>query len=149
MTPINAKAQDLVSFGGGFYNVLNNNDAGDFRLEYRSDVNLAWKFKPWVGAEFTHNGSVWGGGGGVLLDFQFANNVYFTPSFGAGLYAQGDGDKDLGHIIEFRSQVEMGYEFASGHRLGLAFSHISNASLDNHNPGVEILSLYYHVPIGN
>lgn len=151
VAPVSAKAQDLLSFGGGSFNVLNvldRDSAGDFRLEYRPDINLAWKFKPWVGVEFTERGSVWGGGG-VLLDFQFAEDFYFTPSFGAGLYSHGDGDLDLSHVIEFRSQVEVGYEFESGSRFGLAFSHISNASLDDHNPGTEILSVYYHMPIGN
>lgn len=151
MAPTTAKAQDFISFGGGSFNVLHvldASDAGDFRLEYRPDINLARNFKPWVGVEVTENGSVWGGGG-ILLDYQFANNFYFTPSFGVGLYAHSGGDLDLSHVIEFRSQVEVGYEFQSGHRLAVAFSHISNASLDDHNPGTEILSVYYHMPIGN
>lgn len=149
--PINAKAQDYLSFGGGSFNILNvldRDSAGEFRLEYRPDIDLGWNFKPWGGVEITENGSVWGGGG-VLLDFEFANNFYFTPSFGAGLYSHGDGDLDLSHSIEFRSQVEVGYEFETGNRFGVAFSHISNASLDDHNPGAEILSVYYHMPIGN
>ncbi len=37
----------------------------------------------------------------------------------------------------------------NGSRLGLAFGHISNAGLDDDNPGTEILNLYYHIPVGN
>jgi len=31
-------------------------------------------------------------------------------------------------------------------RIGLSFSHISNANLGNKNPGVEIISLSYQIP---
>ena len=87
-------------------------------------------------------------GGGILADFYIdeGQTVYVTPSFGAGLYSQGDSDLDLGSAIEFRSQIEGGYEFDNGHRVGAAFGHISNASIDEDNPGTEILNLYYHVP---
>ena len=31
-------------------------------------------------------------------------------------------------------------------RIGLSFSHISNANISNTNPGVEIISLSYQIP---
>ena len=31
-------------------------------------------------------------------------------------------------------------------RIGISFSHISNANLGDKNPGVEILSFSYHIP---
>jgi hypothetical protein len=43
--------------------------------------------------------------------------------------------------------VELGYQFDNRTRLALAFSHASNAHLDGTNPGVEVLSLYYHLPL--
>jgi lipid A 3-O-deacylase len=143
-----AKAQSLLSFGIGYYDIGKDDDAVDFRLEYRPDTEIIWHIKPWVGGEVTHEGSVWGGGG-LILDLDLTDHIYFSPSFGAGLYAQGSSDKDLGHEIEFRSQVEAGYKFDSGHRLGIAFGHISNASIGDKNPGVEILNLYYHMPFGD
>ncbi|MCB1529818.1 MAG: acyloxyacyl hydrolase [Rhodospirillales bacterium] len=142
-----ANAQSLLSLGAGYYDIGKDDGAADFRLEYRPDVKLFWKIKPWVGGEVTSEASVWGGGG-LILDLDVTDHIYFSPSFGAGLYAQGSSDKDLGHAIEFRSQAELGYKFDGGQRLGVAFGHISNASIGNKNPGVEILNLYYHVPIG-
>ena len=69
-----------------------------------------------------------------------------TGSFGAGYYAEGGGT-DLGHEIEFRSQIEVAYRFDDRSRLGLAFSHISNASIGDTNPGVEVLNDYYSIPL--
>ena len=91
------------------------------------------------------SGAVYGLGG-ILADIALGTRVRLTPSLGAGAYHNGDG-KDLGHAVQFRSQIELAYRFEDGQRLALAFSHISNASLSNQNPGTEILTLYYMVPL--
>jgi len=139
---------NYLSLGAGIYDVGDDDEAADFRIEYRDGKPLFWQIKPWFGAEFTSDASIWAGGG-LITDIHVGPNVYFTPSFGVGLYGQGSSDLDLGYPIEFRSQIEAGYEFNNGHRLGAAFGHISNASLDDKNPGTEILNLYYHVPVGS
>lgn len=138
-----------LSLGAGVWDVTQDDDmATDLRVEYRHGEPLFWKIKPWGGIEATTDGSVWGGVG-ILADFKPADNIYITPSFGAGLYAQGGSDKDLDYPLEFRSQIEAGYEFMNQHRVGLAFGHISNANLGDDNPGTEILNVYYHMPVGN
>jgi lipid A 3-O-deacylase len=81
-----------------------------------------------------------------LGDWRIGERFLITPSFGAGLYHDGGG-KNLGHTIEFRSQLEIGYEFDDKSRIGLAGGHISNAALSDRNPGTEIINLYYHQPI--
>ena len=148
IAPSSALAQeDLVSFGAGWYDILDDEGAADFRMEYRPDQKIFWEFKPWVGGEITSETSIWAGGG-VLLDLNLTDEYYLTPSFGVGLYGQGSSDLDLGHIIEFRSQIEAGYKFPSGQRVGVSFGHLSNAGLDNENPGTEVLNVYYHIPYG-
>ena len=74
------------------------------------------------------------------------SNIFFTPSFGAGYYDDGNGKK-LGNNIEFRTTLEISYEIKNGNRLGFSFGHISNANIGDKNPGVEILSLSYQIPI--
>lgn len=144
--PPAAKADDnLVSLGVGYYDIGKDKNAADFRMEYRWGNPFLWLLKPWAGLEVTSDGAVYGLGG-ILLDWKPGDRFVVTPSFGGGFYADGGG-KDLGHTIEFRSQLELGYEFESRSRLGLAFSHISNSSLGNSNLGTEILSLYYHIPV--
>ena len=83
---------------------------------------------------------------GVLVDFYMGRRVVLTPSFAAGLYEDGDG-KDLGHAVEFRSSMELAYRFDDRSRLGVSFYHLSNAGLSNNNPGTEVLSLNYSIPL--
>ena len=58
----------------------------------------------------------------------------FTPSFTPGLYFEGDG-KDLGHLIEFKSELQISLDLSRSSELGLSYNHISNASLGDKNPG--------------
>ena len=57
-----------------------------------------------------------------------------TPSFMPGLYHQGDG-KDLGHMIEFKSEVQLSLNLSQNSELGFSYNHISNASIGDKNPG--------------
>ena len=60
--------------------------------------------------------------------------INLTPSFTPGLYEQGDG-KDLGHIIEFKSEVQLSLNLFENSQFGMSYNHISNASLGDKNPG--------------
>ena len=60
--------------------------------------------------------------------------VNIIPSFTPGLYGEGDG-KDLGHIIEFKSEVQLSLDVFNNTELGFSYNHISNASLGDKNPG--------------
>ena len=60
--------------------------------------------------------------------------LIFTPSFAPGLYHQGDG-KDLGHILEFKSEVQLSYATSDRTSFGVSYNHVSNASLGDKNPG--------------
>jgi len=60
--------------------------------------------------------------------------MIFTPSFAPGLYHEGDG-KDLGHILEFKSEVQLSYVVSGNTSFGISYNHISNASLGDKNPG--------------
>ena len=58
----------------------------------------------------------------------------FTPSFAPGLYHEGDG-KDLGHVLEFKTEVQLSYSFSKDTSFGISYNHVSNASLGDKNPG--------------
>ncbi|MCH8552651.1 MAG: acyloxyacyl hydrolase [Natronospirillum sp.] len=69
-----------------------------------------------------------------------ALNVGLAP----GLYLHGgNSDTDLGFPLQFMSSVGVDHQFPDGTRIGLWFSHISNASLSDDNPGTELLTLKY------
>ena len=151
-------------FGLGIYDVKfdgsEKNQAVDFRYEFRSNESLLdigpkednfFFLKPFFGLEYTNDSASY-----FLTGIYFEDNLgelfegnkskfFFTPSFGAGFYDDGSGKK-LGNDIQFRTSLEISYELINKNRIGISFSHISNANLGDKNPGVEILSFSYHIP---
>ena len=70
---------------------------------------------------------------GVQAQYKFgALNV--TPSFAPGYYNEGSG-KDLGHPLEFKSEVQLSLNLPKDSELGFSYNHLSNASLGDKNPG--------------
>ena len=70
---------------------------------------------------------------GVQAQYKIGS-LNFTPSFTPGLYHEGDG-KDLGHVIEFKSELQFSLDLSGNSQLGFSYNHISNASLGDKNPG--------------
>ena len=70
---------------------------------------------------------------GVQADYDIGL-LKLTPSFTPGIYNQGNG-KDLGHIIEFKSELQLSMDLSKNSMFGMSYNHISNASLGNKNPG--------------
>ena len=70
---------------------------------------------------------------GVQAQYSIGN-LNITPSFSPGLYGEGDG-KDLGHVLEFKSELQLSLDLFSNSELGFSYNHISNASLSDKNPG--------------
>jgi hypothetical protein len=150
--PLPAAAQDGVQLrgvvGGGLFSVLEEDDAaalGRAELRFENVVEPAPWLVPFLGAEATSDGAFYGYGG-VLFDIPLSERVYFAPNAAVGFFEEGDG-RDLGHAVEFRTGIEVGYTFDGGVGLGVAFHHISNASLDEDNPGVETLTLNVSFPL--
>ena len=70
---------------------------------------------------------------GVQAQYKIGK-LNIIPSFTPGLYGAGDG-KDLGHMVEFKSEVQLSLDIFSNSELGFSYNHISNASLGDKNPG--------------
>ena len=70
---------------------------------------------------------------GVQAEYELGPLV-ITPSFAPGYYNQGDG-KDLGHALEFKSEVQLSLELPRESQFGFSYNHLSNASLGSKNPG--------------
>lgn len=139
---------DFISISGGWYDFnRQKEEGGEFRLEYRSDYKL-WIFKPFAGVAATTTGQAFVGAG-VLIDVYFGRRFVLTPSFLTNYYTGGNSKLDLGHEVEFRSQLEFAYRFDDRSRLGFAVSHYSNAGIGNTNPGTETMSVYYTFPVSH
>ena len=65
-----------------------------------------------------------------------------TPSFAPGYYNSGDG-KDLGSVLEFKSEVQMSLNLSDSTEFGMSYNHISNASFGNKNPGANSYMLNF------
>lgn len=138
----------FLTIGAGYFDFNRQKDQGaEFRVDYRSDYKL-WFFKPFLTAAGVSNGMTFVGGG-VLIDVYFGNRLVVTPSFAPTWWRGKTDELDLGHGLEFRSQIEFAYRFDDRSRLGLAVSHSSNASLGDTNPGTETILLNYSYPLGS
>lgn len=135
-----ARDGDRYAFSLGGFDALNSTRSGELGFEYRFTPR-AFELQPVVGVTINSDE-----GGYVLAglrrDFDTGDRWVVTPHFGITLFDQGDG-KDLGHEVEFRSGLEVSYRLNSRSRLGLSFYHLSNAGLDETNPGAESLVLVY------
>lgn len=136
---------DYVTGYVGYFNVLDSDDnAGILGAEYRFSAT-EYGLRPIVGVFGTSEGSAYGYAG-VNWDVAILpDELYLIPNFAVGAYSDGGG-KDLGGVIEFRSGIEIAYQLQNEHRIGVAFNHLSNASIYDKNPGTETLLLNYSVP---
>jgi hypothetical protein len=139
----NAGDPEFLSMGAGVFDLNDDWLSGAFQLEYASDKKL-WVFHPIAGVMFNTDG---GGDvyAGVGVDLFFGNRWVVTPSFAPSAYWRGSS-KNLGQILEFRSSIDVAYRFDDRSRLGLELYHLSNAGLDKHNPGTQVLLMKYSVP---
>ena len=70
---------------------------------------------------------------GVQANYSIGK-LNIIPSFTPGLYEAGDG-KDLGHMLEFKSEVQLSLDLPKDSQFGFSYNHLSNASLGDKNPG--------------
>ena len=92
------------------------------------------EFKPVSGAFITGNSSVYLYTG---IEGQYGlGPLKILPSFTPGYYEKGDG-KDLGSVLEFKSEIKLGSEIFDNSKLSYSYSHISNNDWGEKNPGTD------------
>ena len=147
-TPARADDPAYLTLSAGWFDLNRQKDqGGEFSVEYRSDKKLWW-FKPFAHVAGVTNGMTFLGAG-VLIDVYFGRRWVVSPSFAPTWWRGKTSDLDLGHALEFRSRLEVAYRFDDRSRLGLSFSHSSNAGLGDSNPGTESLMFNYSIPLGS
>ena len=136
--------KNLLTFGGGIWDWNDAESSGLFNIEYRHGTRYG-PFKPMLGGLINtdHGFHVYAG---IRIDLYLTDKIVVTPSFAPGLYERGDG-KELGHIVEFRSGLDLAYRRENGSRIGVEVHHLSNASLDENNPGTETFLFTYSIPL--
>lgn len=84
---------------------------------------------------------------GLLKDWKIAGPLRLTLSSGPGFYQRNHAARDLNFWVQFYSAVELSVSLPTHQRIGVSFGHLSNASLRQPNPGAEVLSLTFSVPL--
>ena len=130
-----------ISFYTGTFDVIDKE--GDdqttlFGIEHKnSDLfrdTFLGKFKPITGGFITGKSSVYLYTG---IEGQYGiGPLKILPSFTPGYYEKGDG-KDLGSVLEFKSEIKVGIDLSENSQLGLSYSHISNNDWGDTNPGTD------------
>ena len=126
-----------ISFYTGMFDFSDDGQrAALFGAEHKNENLVRDSFlgsiSPVTGFMITENNAAYGYTG--IQAFYNLGQLNFTPSFTPGIYSQGDG-KDLGHTIEFKSELQFSLDVFSNSELGFSYNHISNASLGEKNPG--------------
>jgi len=133
----NALNEHEINFYTGVFDFSDDGQrAGLFGMQHQNE-NLSRNsflgtLSPITGFMITENNA-----GYIYTGIQAQYNVgklNITPSFTPGLYGEGDG-KDLGHVLEFKSELQLSLDLSSNSELGFSYNHISNASLGDKNPG--------------
>lgn len=135
----------LLCLGGGYLDAGSHHSGGLAQIEYKFGKYFWHYIRPQASLIVPELRSVFVGVG-LAFEIYSTDRLIFSPSFTPGLYYRGKG-KDLGFPIEFRSSLEVAYEFANNIRIGSQFYHISNASLSHKNPGVNALTVFLAIPL--
>ena len=91
-------------------------------------------FSPITGAFITGNSSLYFYTG-VQGQYDIGP-IKILPSFAPGYYEKGDG-KDLGSVLEFKSEIKLGFDIFENSKLSYSYSHISNNDWGESNPGTD------------
>jgi len=141
-------------------------DVGVFgrKKERGSDLNLEvrllpidwdiWKYifspTPHLGVHINTNGNTNQFFFGGNWMFELGSNLFAGGSLGFAVHdgeldTDKRGRKDLGMQILFRESLEFGIRFQERYALSIMLDHISNASIDDQNEGLDTVGLRYGV----
>ena len=134
----------------GTADAFRSNQASQYGLEYAFDKGVSrFDFQPLVGLLRTRHAShyIYAGFSRTSYFTNSQRGLAFQLSFSPGLYYYGDGDDtDLGHVFEVRTSAGLLWRFADKTQMGVHFSHLSNVSITEQNPGTELVTFTYELP---
>ena len=142
ITPIYSEEKESfneheINFYTGMFDFSDHGQrAALFGLEHKNENLIRESFlgtlSPVTGFMLTENNAAYAYTG-IQAQYNIGK-LNIIPSFTPGLYGKGDG-KDLGHTVEFKSEIQLSLDLFSQSEIGFSYNHISNASLGEKNPG--------------
>jgi len=111
-----------------------------YTFKNANNENFFGRFTPIFGAMITQENAtmVYSGIKGNIS----VGNFVISPSFSPGYYESGKG-KDLGSYLEFKSQINLGWNFGDTSNAGISYSHISNGDFGKRNPGANNIAFTF------
>jgi len=151
-SPLLSEEKNKINNGHQYNFFVGNFDFSDdkqaavlFGFQHQNEAlerkNFLGNVSPITGGFITENSAVYIYTG-IEWNYDMGSKITFTPSFAPGLYSEGDG-KDLGHVLEFKTEVQASYAFSDTTNFGVSYNHISNASLGDKNPGANSYMFNY------
>ena len=145
----NRDEYEMINITAGHVGILDDLDGPQrYGMEYRFKSfagPYGFRLIPAVGAAVANNNASF-----VYTDlrhdFYLSDQWLLIPSFGAGVFKDSD-EVELGNNLEFRSGLEIAYQFHNNYRAGIAIFHLSNGGISSQNPGTEVLVFSICIPI--
>lgn len=122
--------------------------APSLQLEFQPDIGY-WTSVPTARATLapTDPAGMGPSGVGIGLELPVGESFSFTPSVAAGLQPRTDA-VEPGTSMEFRSGAELSYQFGNDWKLGATYFHVTNGGLVSDQPGNDVFTFTFTVPIG-
>lgn len=141
-----ALAGDLVlGLGQDNLDTSSASEATAFHLEYHTDAirSYNWGTVAVMGVLEYDDDDDFFAGAGLSLIWDVAPKWFVETSLAAGYYDAGSDGLDLGGDFQFRTLLGFGYRVSETSRISLAVDHLSNAGIEDINPGRNGLFLRY------
>ena len=138
-TPV--KSDTEYSFYAGTFDTIDkegDDQATLYGIEHNNPIlfrdTFIGRFSPITGGFVTDKSSIYLYTG-VQAQYEIGS-LNIIPSFAPGYYEKGDG-KDLGSVMEFKSEIKLGLDVFENSKLSYSYSHISNNDWGKTNPGTD------------
>tara|TARA_B100001564_G_C20615883_1_gene659876 strand:+ start:551 stop:1054 length:504 start_codon:yes stop_codon:yes gene_type:complete len=135
------EANTDITFYTGTFDVIDkegDDQSNLFGIEHKNPElfrnTFLGKFSPVTGGFVTGDSSIYLYTG---IEGQYGiGPLKILPSFTPGFYQKGDGN-DLGSVLEFKSEIKIGFDIFENSKIGYSYSHISNNDWGETNPGTD------------
>lgn len=131
---------ERVALGAGSWSAFDDTTYGAASLGVEGrEIPALWSLRPAFQIIYQPDDTYYVGLGPVK-EFSISDDWSWGLGVAAGYYHKGDG-QDLGEELEFHSRVMVSYQLNTANRLRAELGHLSNAELDDVNPGTEFVSM--------
>jgi lipid A 3-O-deacylase len=110
------------------------------RLDITAELGAAY----WRTHSGGGRGNVWQFIATPMLRWWITDHFYVEGGVGPSVFTHTQfADKNISTAFQFADQIGLGFQLTKNNRLGLRYSHFSNANIKTPNPGLDITQITY------